>query len=43
MRMARKKNLTPEELAQARELLADLRRELRELMAFVETKLAKTA
>jgi hypothetical protein len=42
--MARKKkNPSPEELAEARVLLAQVRRELRELIAFVETKLAKTA
>jgi hypothetical protein len=41
--MARKKNLSPEELAEARALLAEVRRDLRELIAFIETKLAKTA
>jgi hypothetical protein len=42
--MARKKkSLSPEELAEARALLAQVRRELRELIAFVETKLAKAS
>jgi hypothetical protein len=41
--MARKRNLSPEELAEARALLVEMRRELRDLIAFIETKLAKTA
>jgi hypothetical protein len=41
--MARKKNLSPEELAEARALLAEVRRDLRELIAFIETRIAKAA
>jgi hypothetical protein len=41
--MARKKNLTPDELAELRALVAEIRREMRELMAFLEGKLPKTA
>jgi hypothetical protein len=39
----RKRNLTPDELAELRTLVAQLRREVAELMSFVQAKLAKTA
>jgi hypothetical protein len=41
--MARKQNLSPEELAEARALLAEVRRDLRELIAFIETRIARAA